>query len=111
MTKTLEPLMDTVLECQKACNNCFDACLKEDDVKMMAECIRSDRECADMCSIVLDFAQRDSKILPELLQACIKSCEVCADECEKHDHDHCQECAKACRACAKVCKEYLEEIK
>lgn len=109
MTLTLEPLLDAVLECQKACNHCFDACLKEDDVKMMAECIRTDRECADMCGIVLDFAQRESEILPELLEACIKSCESCADECEKHEMDHCQQCAKACRNCAKACRKYLEQ--
>lgn len=106
MSKSLDSLMDALLKCQKACNNCFDACLNEDNVDMMAECIRSDRECADMCGIVLDYAQRDSKILPELLQACIKSCEACADECEDHDHDHCQRCAKACRACAEECKAY-----
>lgn len=109
MTQTLEPLMDTVLACQVACNNCFDESLKEDDVGMMAECIRSDRECADMCGIVLDFAQRDSKIFPELLKACIKSCELCAEECEKHDHDHCQACAKACRDCVEACKNYLND--
>lgn len=49
MTQTKDALLDMVLECQKACNNCFYACLKEDDVKMMAECIRLDRECAEAC--------------------------------------------------------------
>ena len=39
MTQTKDALLDMVLECQKACNNCFYACLKEDDVKMMAECV------------------------------------------------------------------------
>jgi hypothetical protein len=26
-----------------------------------------------------------------------KVCEDCAMECEKHDMDHCQQCAKVCR--------------
>jgi len=49
MNETVEPLVRTVTACQAACNNCFDACLEEDDVKMLAECIRLDRECADAC--------------------------------------------------------------
>ncbi|WP_373711169.1 four-helix bundle copper-binding protein [Jeotgalibaca porci] len=32
---------------------------------------------------------------------------MCADECEKHDHNHCQECAKACRACEEACNAYV----
>lgn len=109
-TMTKESLMDTLLACQQACNHCFDACLKEDHVGMMTECIRLDRDCADICGITLDFVQRESDVLPELLEACIKSCEACANECEKHDHDHCQRCAKACRECAEACRAYLKQI-
>lgn len=109
-TITKESLVETLLACQQACNHCFYACLEEDDVKMMAACIRLDRECADICSITLDFLQRESNILPEILEACIKSCEACADECEKHDHDHCQQCAKACRECADACRNYLNQL-
>lgn len=109
-TKTMEPLLNTVLECQKTCNNCFYACLKEDDVKMMAECIRLDRECADLCGLVVDFAQRESDRLPEILELCANACDACADECEKHDMDHCQACAKACRECATACREYAKKI-
>lgn len=107
MPRTLEPLMDIVLGCQKISNDCLDACLKEDDTSKMAECIRRNRECADMCGIVLDFAQRGSEILPDLLEVCAKSCDLNADECEKHAHDHCQSSAKASRACAKVCRNYI----
>lgn len=34
-----QQLLETLHECMEECNHCFDACLKEDDVKMMAECI------------------------------------------------------------------------
>lgn len=110
MTTTMEPLLNTVLECQKACNNCFYSCLKEDDIKMMAECIRLDRECADLCGVVLDFAQRESDRLPEILELCANACDACADECEMHDMDHCQKCAKACRECAEACREYEAKL-
>lgn len=95
---------DKVADCQRACNMCFDACLKEENVKMMAECIRLDRECADLCGIALDFAGRDSIAAKDLIALCGKVCEACAAECEKHSHmEHCQECARACRECAKAC--------
>lgn len=110
MTTTMEPLLDTVFECQKTCNNCFYACLKEDDMKMMAECIRLDRECADLCGLVVDFVQRESDRLPEILGLCATACDACADECEKHEMDHCQQCAKACRECAQACRDYAEKI-
>ncbi|ECX3894299.1 four-helix bundle copper-binding protein, partial [Salmonella enterica] len=28
---------------------------------------------------------------------------ACAEECARHDHDHCQNCARACSQCADAC--------
>lgn len=107
MTQVKDNLIEKVTACQKACEQCFDACLQEDDVKMMAECIRTDRDCADICGMVVSFSHRQSPLLDELIALCIKACDTCASECEQHDHDHCKECAKACRECEAACKEYL----
>lgn len=107
MNKAVEDLVSQVLACQKACQICFDACLKEDHVAMMAECIRTDRECADICGLVVDFSYRESNLFPDLVAVCARACEVCATECEQHDHDHCQQCAKACRECEAACKAFL----
>jgi hypothetical protein len=107
MNKAVEGLVSQVLACQKACQICFDACLKEDHVAMMAECIRTDRECADICGLVVDFSYRESNLFPDLVAVCARACEVCATECEQHDHDHCQQCAKACRECEAACKAFL----
>lgn len=109
-TISKESLIGTLVACQQACNHCFYSCLEEDHVEMMAECIRLDRECADICGLTIDFIQRESNVLPEILEACIKSCEACADECEKHDHEHCQQCAKACRECAEACRTYANQL-
>ena len=110
MTEAIEVLTNKVAACQKACNTCFDACLNEDHVQMMAECIRTDRDCADICGIVLSFTQRESRLLPELITACIKACQLCASECGQHDHDHCQACAKVCRECEAACQTYLDSL-
>lgn len=107
MVQAKENLFEKVMACQKACEHCFDRCLQEEDVKMMAECIRTDRDCADICGMVVSFSHRQSPLLDESIALCIKACDTCASECEQHDHDHCKECAKACRECEAACKEYL----
>lgn len=105
MEQTKENLIEKVLACQKACNLCFDACLQEDH--MMSECIRSDRECADLCGLVLSFASRESLLFKDLVAVCAKACDICATECEKHNHEHCQKCAKACRECEAACNAFV----
>lgn len=109
MNVAKENLLEKVLACKKACEDCFDACLQEDDVKMMAECIRTDRECADVCGIILNFGHRNSPIFDDLVAVCLKICDLCAQECEQHadHHEHCKECAIACRECEAACQAYL----
>lgn len=109
MNEAKTALLDKLLACKQACEHCFDACLQEDDVKMMAECIRTDRECADICGIVINYAHRESPIFEDLVAACKKACDLCAQECEKHadHHDHCKQCAIACRECEAACQAYL----
>ncbi|AZP03948.1 four-helix bundle copper-binding protein [Jeotgalibaca ciconiae] len=104
MEESVKDLMQKLTDCITACNHCFDQCLQEDDVKHMTECIRTDRECADICTIALSFLTREGSLKADLLQLCAITCQACGDECEKHSHDHCQECAKACFACAEACR-------
>jgi flavoprotein len=42
------------------------------------------------------------------LRLCVEMCERCADECEKHPHDHYKACALACRKCAELCLHHAE---
>lgn len=108
MSSKLTAVIDQTFECQKVCNMCFDACLKEDDVKMMAECIRLDRECADICAIVSTFATREGSLTTDLISLCATICQACAKECEKHkEMEHCQKCAEVCYETAKVCRDYV----
>jgi hypothetical protein len=88
------------------CNRCFDECLKEDDVKMMADCIRLDRECADMCAFAAKAMQSNSPFAKEICALCAKICRACGDECAKHEHhQHCKDCADACYRCAEACEQ------
>ncbi|MCZ0872800.1 four-helix bundle copper-binding protein [Peribacillus sp. AS_2] len=76
----------------RACNHCYDTCLKEEHVNMMLESIRLDREYADICSFLAQAIGRGTP----LAKVCVKICESCGNECKKHDHEQCQKCAEAC---------------
>ncbi|RWZ60570.1 four-helix bundle copper-binding protein [Halobacillus fulvus] len=99
-----QSVIEALHRCMEACNHCYDACLKEEDVKHMADCIRLDRECADMCGFLEQALVRNTPFASELAEVCAKICQACGDECGKHDHDHCQQCAEACHACADACR-------
>ncbi|ALS76374.1 ferredoxin [Planococcus rifietoensis] len=101
-----QQLLETLHDCMAACNHCFDACLQEDDVKMMAGCIRLDRECADMCAYLEQAITRNSPFVSQLAKVCAEICQACGDECQKHAdmHDHCKHCAEACHKCAEACR-------
>ena len=98
-------LLTTLAECAAECNHCTTACLDEKDVKMLAECIKLDIDCAEICKITASFVSRGSKHAEHLLNECAEICNACAEECEKHSHmEHCRKCARACRSCAEACQ-------
>lgn len=102
-----EKLIHALGNCINHCNYCADACLSEDNVAKMVDCIRTDRVCAEVCAALNQVLATGYKDVNDLVKYCIKVCEACAEECGKHDHDHCQECAKACNNCVSACKEFL----
>jgi hypothetical protein len=101
-----EALISALGTCINACNYCADACLEEDNVKMMVDCIRTDRVCAEVCSSLSQILNTRYKNVSGLIDYCISVCEECKNNCEKHEHEHCQKCVKACEECIKACKAY-----
>lgn len=103
-----ENLIKTLYDCAAACNHCADACLDEDNVKMMVRCIRLDKICAETCiatakALALDVPKEDVKAL---VQACEEACRKCGEECAKHETQHCKKCAEACKRCAEACASF-----
>lgn len=96
--------IEACFRCAEACEHCATACLGEADVAKMAECIRLDRDCADICLLAAAYMARDSRHAKALCELCADVCETCGAECAKHSHSHCQECAEACRRCAEECR-------
>ncbi len=102
--KENKSLIDALNNCAAVCNHCISACLEEDDVKMLADCLKLNIDCAEICSLIPGFLARGSVHAKHLLPECADICNACAEECEKHTHmEHCKECAEACRACADAC--------
>lgn len=104
-------LIQKLLDCALACEYCASACLKEADVAKMTGCISLDRDCSDLCIQAMRLLKRESVIGHQFLLICEEICRLCADECGKHEHAHCQECARACRECAEACHAHHEMIR
>lgn len=99
-------LISALYNCAAHCNHCADACLDEEDIKMMVKCIRLDKICATTCIATAEALSVSSQDVSGLVRYCQEICQKCADECEKHQSDHCKKCAEACRKCAEACSQY-----
>lgn len=100
-----QKLINALNACAAACNQCATACLDENDLGMLVRCIRTDLDCAAICTVVAGYAARESDYTGSLAAECAGICMDCAEECDKHAHmDHCRYCAEACRTCADACK-------
>ncbi len=115
--KVNEPLAKAVrhaMFCSALCTSCADACLAEEMVEHMRQCIRTCLDCADICAATAAVAARrtgsNEIVLCEMLQLCVTACDICAEECSRHDHEHCRLCAEMCRECARDCRAALEAI-
>ncbi len=98
-------LKEQLIYCALTCEECETACLNEDNITLMARCIELDRDCADICLLAARLIQREAEINKDFLLVCEKMCQMCAEECRKHNHEHCQHCAEVCEACAEACRD------
>lgn len=95
--------IEALLRCTAHCSICADACLAEDSVADLRQCIRTDLDCADICAVTARLLERQTgqnpAALRSLVEACQAQCDACAQECEGHadHHEHCRLCAEACR--------------
>ena len=104
------------LECVYSCTACADACLAEESVAELRDCIRTNLDCADVCDSTAKVLARHTGTTTErlriVLQACRAMCHACAVECEQHAdmHLHCEVCAMTCRRCVEACDQLLATL-
>ncbi|MDR7330627.1 four-helix bundle copper-binding protein [Corynebacterium guangdongense] len=112
----LAATIDAALACAQTCTACADACLAEDMVAELRDCIRTDLDCADICATTAALLSRrtgsNRTVLKAQLEACRTACATCAEECENHAamHEHCRICAEACRRCEQACADLLAAL-
>lgn len=98
--------------CSLFCTSCADACVAEP--MDMTQCIRLCLDCADVCAATARIATRRAggnvPLMRRTLELCIAACDSCAEECDRHDHEHCKLCATMCRECADDCRKALASL-
>ena len=109
--------IDAATACAVVCSACASACLSEPDAAQMAQCVRDDLDCADLCGVTARHLARlnasDRQLTIAVLAACIEACVQCAGSCAPHreHHEHCRLCEQACNRCEAACQALLDAIK
>ncbi len=113
---------DACFDCALACRTCADACLDEERLNGLRNCIEMYLDCADVCFATGDLAIRrlsprgsrvagrtglDETIMELMFDTCAEVCRCCADKCLQHakHNEHRRRCAEACRCCAQACRD------
>jgi hypothetical protein len=93
--------IEACVACARECEHCGDACI---DNPEMANCVRTCRDCSELCWVCAGYMSRGSALAASVCRACADACDACAAECSKHEAEHCKRCAEACRRCAEECR-------
>jgi hypothetical protein len=108
--------IDAAYACAQTCTSCADACLAEQMVAELRQCIRYNLDCADVCAATATLGNRrtgaNEEVIRKMLDACIAACRVCGAECRQHaaKHEHCRICAESCRQCEAACQGALRSM-
>lgn len=109
MDERYHALLEKVWHCALTAEKCATACLTSERIGELATCIRLSFDCAETCMQLVRSVKRQSVLVPSLLRICDYICQLCAEECGKHEEDACQQCAAACLHCSEACRELIED--
>jgi hypothetical protein len=118
---------DACFDCALACRACADACLGEERLDQLRNCIHMNLDCADVCFATGDLAMRrvsregdlvirgagfDESVMKLMFETCTVACRRCEDECMRYaeHHKHCRRCAEICRSCAQACRDAARAV-
>ncbi|SMH61559.1 four-helix bundle copper-binding protein [Azospirillum agricola] len=96
-------------DCAQTCTTCADACLGEEMVAELVQCIRLNMDCADGTAtgaVATRLSGSNEAVIRAMLEACSPACRLCAGECEQpaQAHHHCRICAEARWSCEDACR-------
>lgn len=107
-----------IVACQdgaQAATACADACIGEESVDELTDCIRALLNAADICTStakVLSRTVTEPSVIRAVLAATWTAARYAREQCQEHMpiHHHCDICAQACRAVEVSCRELLEDM-
>lgn len=97
--KENKQLTQILFECAIACRLCAEACIKRNDIELLQRCIHLNVDCAELCTITINFLIRNSEILDDQLDVCAELCALCAEESNRH-YSQVPECRQSAELCA-----------
>ena len=94
---TLGEFIELCRKCALTCKQCPEQCDKEGCSTL---CREQCRNCYLICDKIVQKYFDNAFITKEDIKNCKIACNACAEECEKHNCQHCIQCAIDCRKCA-----------
>lgn len=108
--KAMQQMDSAMKQCVTDCHECHVTCLSV----AMTHCLEMGgkhtepkhfklmMDCAQICSVALDFMARGSEHHKHICRECAEICRVCAASCEQLDGM--EDCVAACLKCAESCE-------
>jgi len=106
VTNENKELIDELYLCAAQSDTCYKECLSEENHKMLRRCMDLTQECYEACTLAGKALEKNTEFTGAYLKLCADICVACAEECQKHDHEHCQMCANECLKCANMCMDH-----
>ncbi len=69
VNRSLIAAIDELYACTQACTSCADACIAEEMVAHLRQCIRFNLDCADVCAATSTIATRRTGSNEELIRS------------------------------------------
>lgn len=109
----LKACIEATIVCSTTCKACADACLTQEVVGDLAQCVLASWECVDICHATWQLLMLPGEPNWRLLQkqiakcqdACLRTGAICALHAELHEH--CRACAESCGRCEEACRNML----
>jgi len=105
-TPQMREMTQTIHRAAMACEWCADQCIQEAD-PMMIECIQLCEDVSELAEVAETFVPRQSRFERSVLQTLQQAMQACAQECGRHSHAHCQECAEELHRATDAIQQYL----
>jgi Cys-rich four helix bundle protein (predicted Tat secretion target) len=93
------------------------ACIQHCDEELasgntnFAKCSSAVRQMVVLCQAMTQLASMKSARLPEVIDACISSCEACRDACNEHKAHWAHGMHLECKACSEACDDTIAAAK